>query len=113
MSYFDLQVNGYAGIDFNGDSLTSEQARSACEALLEDGTTGILATVITDSMEAMKEKGEQIQVIDRAALLLDAIARYRKPVSLKILTAETGLHSSPAHRILGSLIHNGHVEKNR
>ena len=56
MSYFDLQVNGYAGIDFNGDSLTSEQARSACEALLEDGTTGILATVITDSMEAMKEK---------------------------------------------------------
>ena len=56
MSYFDLQVNGYAGIDFNGDSLTCEQARRACEALLEDGTTGILATVITDSMEAMKEK---------------------------------------------------------
>ena len=57
-------------------------------------------------------QASQIQVIDRATLLLDAIARYRKPVSLKILTAETGLHSSTAHRILGSLIHNGLVEKN-
>ena len=57
-------------------------------------------------------QASHIQVIDRAALLLDAIARYRKPVSLKILTAETGLHSSTAHRILGSLIHNGLVEKN-
>ena len=54
----------------------------------------------------------RIQVIDRAARLLDAIARYRKPVSLKILIAETGLHASTAHRILGSLIQNGLVEKN-
>ncbi len=56
MSYFDLQVNGYAGIDFNSDALTTEQARVACEAMLEDGTTGALATVITDSMEGMKGK---------------------------------------------------------
>lgn len=54
----------------------------------------------------------RIQVIDRAAKLLDAIARYRKPVSLKILIAETGLHASTAHRILGSMIQNGLVEKN-
>jgi len=53
----------------------------------------------------------RIQVIDRAAGLLDAIARYRRPVSLKILIAETGLHASTAHRILGSLIQNGLVEK--
>ena len=56
MTFFDLQVNGYAGIDFNSDSLTGEQARLACDALLEDGTTGILATVITDTMESMKQK---------------------------------------------------------
>ena len=52
-----------------------------------------------------------IQVIDRAAALLDAIARYPEPVSLKILGAETGLHPSTAHRILASLIHNRFVEK--
>ncbi|MBK5964704.1 IclR family transcriptional regulator [Thiocystis minor] len=53
----------------------------------------------------------RIQVIDRAAALLDAIARYSDPVSLKILGAETGLHASTAHRILASLIQNQFVER--
>lgn len=53
----------------------------------------------------------RIQVIDRAAALLDAIARYPEPVSLKILSAETGLHSSTTHRILSSLIDNRFVER--
>lgn len=52
-----------------------------------------------------------IQVIDRAAALLDAIARYPDTVSLKVLSAETGLHTSTAHRILASLIANRLVEK--
>ena len=55
----------------------------------------------------------RIQVIDRAASLLDAIARYSEPVSLKILSAETGLHASTAHRILASLSDNGFVERDR
>ncbi len=55
--------------------------------------------------------GSQIQVIDRAAALLDAIARYPEAVSLKVLAAETGLHASTAHRILAALIHNHFVEK--
>ncbi len=54
---------------------------------------------------------KRIQVIDRAAALLDAIARYPEPVSLKILSAETGLHASTAHRILASLIENRFVER--
>ncbi len=52
-----------------------------------------------------------IQVIDRAAALLAALARYPDPVSLKILAAETGLHASTAHRILASLTHNQFVER--
>lgn len=55
--------------------------------------------------------GNRIQVIDRAAALLDAIARYPGAVSLKVLSAEAGLHASTAHRILGSLIENRFVEK--
>ncbi|MCB1875921.1 MAG: IclR family transcriptional regulator [Chromatiales bacterium] len=57
------------------------------------------------------QNNNRIQVIDRAASLIDAIARYRDPVSLKILSAETGLHASTAHRILGSLIQNRLVER--
>lgn len=61
----------------------------------------------------MKDPGNPsaIQVIDRAAALLDAIARYPDPVSLKVLSAETGLHASTAHRILGSLIQNRFIER--
>ena len=58
----------------------------------------------------MSEK-KSIQVIDRMSELLDAIARYPEPVSLKILAAETGLHSSTAHRILAAMTENGFVER--
>jgi DNA-binding IclR family transcriptional regulator len=52
-----------------------------------------------------------IQVIDRSASLLDAISQYENPVSLKILSADTGLHPSTAFRILGALMEAGFVEK--
>jgi N-acetylglucosamine-6-phosphate deacetylase len=51
--YFDLQVNGYGGIDFNQDDLTAEQLHAACERLRADGVTGFLATVITDHIPVM------------------------------------------------------------
>ena len=53
-----------------------------------------------------------IQVIDRCASLLDTISHYDDPVSLKILSADTGLHPSTAFRILGALMEAGFVEKN-
>lgn len=61
----------------------------------------------------MKENNKEyrIQAIDRATELLNAIARYPEPVSLKILSAETGFHSSTTFRILAALIHNRLVEK--
>ena len=52
-SFFDLQVNGYAGVDFNRDDLTAEGLRLACERLAADGVSGFLPTVITDSLPAM------------------------------------------------------------
>jgi DNA-binding IclR family transcriptional regulator len=53
-----------------------------------------------------------IQVLDRSAMLLDAIAGYDEPASLKILSADTGLHPSTAFRILGALTNVGFVERN-
>ncbi len=52
-----------------------------------------------------------IQVIDRLSRLLDAIAASNAPVSLKVLSAETGLHPSTAFRILASLTEHGFVER--
>jgi len=53
-----------------------------------------------------------IQVIDRSARLMEAITTSDGVASLKILSAETGLHPSTAFRILGSLIEVGFVERN-
>jgi IclR family acetate operon transcriptional repressor len=52
-----------------------------------------------------------IQVIDRLTALLEAIARHRDPVSLKVLAADTGLHPSTAFRILAAAIENGLVAR--
>lgn len=51
--YFDLQVNGYAGVDFNSDELRGEALDAACERLRADGVEQILATIITDDLDAM------------------------------------------------------------
>ncbi|VAW94399.1 Transcriptional regulator, IclR family [hydrothermal vent metagenome] len=52
-----------------------------------------------------------IQVIDRMALLLDIIAQYEDTVSLKIISAESELHTSTVYRILSSLIQHQFVER--
>ena len=55
-AFFDLQVNGYGGIDFNQDDLTAEGLHRACERLEADGVIGILATVITDDLNRMARR---------------------------------------------------------
>jgi N-acetylglucosamine-6-phosphate deacetylase len=51
--YVDLQVNGYADIDFNADELNAETVAAVCRRLRDDGVAGILATVITADVDAM------------------------------------------------------------
>lgn len=57
------------------------------------------------------DKPTSIQVIDRSARLMEAISSNSGYASLKILSAETGLHPSTAFRILASLISVGFVER--
>ncbi len=52
-----------------------------------------------------------IQVIERAMRLLDALAAQPDPVTLKELSATTGLHASTAHRILNDLDVGRYVER--
>ena len=63
IKYIDLQVNGYAGIDFNSMILTEEQLLVACKKLEEDNVEGILATLITDDFSKMIDKINNITSI--------------------------------------------------
>lgn len=57
---FDLQVNGYAGVDFNSDELRAADFGRACDALRVDGVGGILATIITDDLDVMCRRIERV-----------------------------------------------------
>lgn len=52
-----------------------------------------------------------IQVLERAMILLDELARQSEPVALKDLAKTTGLHTSTAHRILNDLVVGRYVER--
>lgn len=58
MNFFDIQVNGYAGFDFNTETLdsTTESAFEAMCQRLESQGVSILATVITDTVEVIEQR---------------------------------------------------------
>ncbi|MEZ6133565.1 MAG: N-acetylglucosamine-6-phosphate deacetylase [Pirellulaceae bacterium] len=51
--YVDLQVNGYHGIDFNDPTTSRERLLEAARAMLADGVSAALPTIITASLSTM------------------------------------------------------------
>jgi N-acetylglucosamine-6-phosphate deacetylase len=97
MPCFDIQVNGYAGVDFNSDTLTAEGLEFACQQLHQNGVTKILATVITAPIDAMRRR---IQAIAAAIATRDAVARVVAGIHIEgpfisSLPGYVGAH--PAH----------------
>ncbi len=50
--FFDLQVNGFAGVDFNAPGLSAERVVEALERMRATGVTRCLPTLITSTFEA-------------------------------------------------------------
>jgi N-acetylglucosamine-6-phosphate deacetylase len=61
---FDLQVNGFAGVDFNDAGLTADALDHALAAMLRTGVTACLPTVITAGPDTLAAR---LQALDRAA----------------------------------------------
>jgi N-acetylglucosamine-6-phosphate deacetylase len=74
--FFDLQVNGYGGVDFNQDTLTADALHAACQRLdAADGVEGILATVITEHVDRMAVRlANLVKLRDRDPLARKLIA---------------------------------------
>ena len=51
--WVDLQVNGYAGVDFNAPGLTVEAVKAVTERLNADGTAMFLPTLVTGDPEML------------------------------------------------------------
>jgi len=61
--FFDPQVNGYAGVDFNGKDLTGDRLHHAARSLAASGVTRFLPTLITASHERLLR---QLAILDDA-----------------------------------------------
>lgn len=65
-SLFDLQVNGFAGVDFQQPSLALDDLRRAVQSLQAHQTRRILLTLITDEIGALCRKFARIEELRRA-----------------------------------------------
>ncbi|HUF63228.1 MAG TPA: N-acetylglucosamine-6-phosphate deacetylase [Verrucomicrobiales bacterium] len=75
MRPFDLQINGYRGVDLNHDSLDPEALHAACETLRRENVDGFLATVITDELDAMERRIRRVvELRERDPLARELIA---------------------------------------
>lgn len=59
--FFDLQVNGFAGIDFQQENLAPDDLRRAMLGLSAHGTERILLTLITDEIHRLCRKLERLE----------------------------------------------------
>lgn len=72
--YFDLQVNGYAGVDFNGD-YSVEDVVAVCQRMKNDGNESVFATVITAPLKSMMARiGRIAELIDTVPEVAEVIA---------------------------------------
>ena len=64
----DLQVNGFAGVDFNDPALKAEQVMKAQEAMQATGITRFLPTLTTSSLESFSASARTLAKCHHPAL---------------------------------------------
>jgi N-acetylglucosamine-6-phosphate deacetylase len=68
--FIDIQVNGFAGIDFNHSGFVGDDLLPACKALLRTGVTRFCPTLITGSNERLTGGiGQIIKAYEKHALV--------------------------------------------
>lgn len=75
MGFFDLQVNGYDGVDFNSDDLDLSEMEWVCASLRDQGVEGILATIITDTIPVMEHRLRRLAELHAESALIRSIVQ--------------------------------------
>lgn len=65
---FDLQVNGFGGIDFNAPDLTADRVSEALERMRATGVTRCLPTLISSSVEQFAASARVLARVSDAAM---------------------------------------------
>ena len=85
----DLQINGFAGVDFQQDNLTAEELLRAARGLRRGGCTRFFLTLITDDWKRMVARLEHLHRLRAASdELKESIAGWH--IEGPFLSAEPG-----------------------
>lgn len=57
----DIQVNGFAGVDFQSANLSASELRKAVDGLAAHGVSRFFAALITDSIDSLEAKFAQLE----------------------------------------------------
>ncbi|MDR0338288.1 MAG: hypothetical protein LBI18_14525 [Planctomycetaceae bacterium] len=63
----DLQVNGFAGIDFNSPTLQTEEVEEVCRLLYAEGVVAFLPTLVTNDFDMIESLIQTILAAHHAA----------------------------------------------
>ena len=83
---FDFQVNGFAGVDFQSDSLTQGEMHRAAAALKRHHMSAIFFTLITDDVDSLCRKFENIESIcarDKDVRVIDSRIPFRRTLDIE------------------------------
>ena len=76
-SLFDIQVNGFAGVDFQNPHLTLKEMERAVAGLADHGTLRFFPTLITDDLENLRHKFENLESLqDSSRVISEACCGY-------------------------------------
>jgi N-acetylglucosamine-6-phosphate deacetylase len=90
---FDVQVNGYGGIDFQQDNLTTNDLLSAARQLRRDGCARFFLTLITDEWAKLTARLRHIKKLrDENPELKNAIAGWH--IEGPFLSDKPGFHGA-------------------
>jgi N-acetylglucosamine-6-phosphate deacetylase len=67
-AFFDLQVNGFAGVDFNGPALAAEQVAHALDRQRLTGVTRCLPTLISSEFDDFAARAALLAGLDHPAV---------------------------------------------
>lgn len=74
--FIDIQINGFAGVNFGDPDLTVDNVRKVTQRLWETGVTYFLPTLITDSAENMAAALARLRVAAEESDLRDSIVGF-------------------------------------
>ena len=66
--FFDVQVNGFGGVDFNAPDVTPDDVHRATAALRRTGVTRYLPTLITGPLDLFERNARLLAAIDDPAI---------------------------------------------